>query len=302
LALICLCAPAVAQQIYISPALSEPLEPEFTVDVMIDTQGSEVMGILVDIDFDPAVVTLDHIDEGEWITSSGLEYLFYDLTETGAEDIRFDMAFLGDGHTGTGRLAICHFRAVSPGDSPLDFSEVDIRDPDNAPVLFTSSEGDLIHIQAGHIYFSPSLTVPTTTDFVVDIAIQSPGEEIKGMSVRALYEPSIVRLNYIDTGSWIINSGLAYSFYDGTPDVPEGVLYFEMAYFDTPLAGSGQVATCHFSALSVGESPLEFDALDIRDATNNMLVFTNSEGDLILIDNPIPVEHQTFGSVKALYR
>jgi hypothetical protein len=302
LILICLCAPAVAQQIYLSPALSEPLEPEFTVDVMIDTEGFEIMGILVDIDFDNTVVALESIEAGEWVTTSGLDYLFYDLTEPGSTDIRFDMAFLGEGYTGSGRLAICHFRAINPGDSPLVFGELDIRDPNNNAVPFTTSEGDLIHIRAGYIYVFPPVTVPTTTDFSVDIAVQSPGQAILGMSVRVLYDPVIVTLNYIDTGTWIISSGLAYSFYDGTPDVLPGVLYFDMAFFDTPLAGSGQVATCHFTAVSVGESPLVFDFLDIRDADNNPLEFTNSTGDLILIDNPIPVEHQTFGSVKALYR
>lgn len=294
--------PANAQQLYISPSLSEPLEPEFSLDLMIDTEGVEIMGIQVEIAFDPTVVALDMITAGEWVSGSGLDYFFYDLSTPGTGAIRFDMAFLGEGNTGGGRLAICHFRAVNPGDSPLAFGELDIRDPDNAPVAITYSEGDLIHIRSGYIYIFPPTTIPTTTDFTVDIAIQSPGQAVKGMSVRIFYEPTVVSLDHIEAGSWITDSGLAYYFYDHTQDAPAGVLFFDMAFFDDALAGSGQLVTCHFTADAVGESPLVFDLVDVRDADNSPLAFTHSTGDLILIDNPIPVEHHTFGAVKALYR
>ena len=295
-------APAIAQQLYISPSLSEPLEPEFSLDLMIDTEGVEIMGIQVEIAFEPTVVTLDMITAGEWVSGSGLDYFFYDLSTPGTGAVRFDMAFLGEGNTGGGQLARCHFRALNPGDSPLVFSELDIRDPDNAPVAVTYSENDLIHIRSGYIYIFPPTTIPATQNFTVDIAIQSPGQAVRGMSLRLLYEPTVVSLDHIEAGSWITDSGLAYYFYDHTQDSPAGVLFFDMAFFDDALAGSGQVATCHFTAIAVGESPLLFDLVDIRDADNNPLEFTHSTGDLILIDNPIPVEHHTFGAVKALYR
>ncbi len=302
LAGIWLSVPAVAQQIYINPPVSEPLEPYLTVDVVIATAGLDVMGMEIEIAFDPTVVALDHIEPGEWVTSAGLDYFFYDLTTPGTDVIRFDMAFLGTGRTGDGQVAICHFHAASPGTSPLEFGTLDIRDPDNAQLTFTHSEGDQIHVRSGYIYVFPPLTVPATENFTVDIAIQSPGQEVKGMSIELSYDPAVVALDHIAPGSWVTSSGLGYYFYDHTSTVPAGEIFFDMAFLDDALAGSGQVAICHFTALMVGESPLVFEVVDVRDADNSPLAFTHSEGDLILIDDPIAADQKTFGAVKALYR
>jgi hypothetical protein len=291
-----------AQVVYLEPALSDPLEPQFTLEVMIDTADLVVSGLEIEITFDTAVVGLDNIDPGAWITTSGLDYFFFDDTSPGTNAIHFDMAFLGQGYSGAGQLAVCHFMALEPGDTPLNFTILDARDGDNAPLVFGHSEGDLVHIRDSHIFVDPSLSIPGGEDFTVALAVETPGQAILGMSIILTYNPAIVRLNHISPGQWITSSGLNFYFHDHTPVADPNQISFDMAFLDGPLAGTGEVAVCFFTAIQVGQSPLVFEETDIRDQYNSSLQFTHSVGDLIIIDEAIPVQETTLGRIKTLYR
>ena len=293
---------ATGQSVHLDPALSDPLDSQFTLDVVIDTADLVVVGLEINITFDPAIVGLDHIDPGDWVTNSGLDYFFHDDTSPGTNSIHFDLAFLGQGHSGAGQLAVCHFMALEPGDTPLNFTILDARDPVNAPLMFSHSEGDLVHIRDSHIYVDPALSIPIVEEFSVALAIETPGQAVLGMSIQLTYDPVVVHLNYISPGQWITSSGLIYYFYDHTPVAPPDQISFDMAFLDGPLAGSGEVVVCYFTALQVGQSPLVFQVTDIRDQYNTSLQFTHSVGDLIIVDEAIPVQESTLGRVKSLYR
>ncbi len=139
---------ARAQDISVDPSISAPQEPEFTVALAIGTGGQQIVGLEVEIGFDPTLVELHGVDAGTWVTGSGLEYFFWDHTEPGADTIHLTMAFLGASRTGSGQLAVCRFAALAVGVCPLEFLSLDVRGPDNVDLGFTHSEGDKIVIDA----------------------------------------------------------------------------------------------------------------------------------------------------------
>ena len=295
---------AAAQMVYLDPVVSDPLDHEFTLDVMIDTAGLTVMGVQIEITFDPTIASLDYIAAGDWVTSSGLDYFFYDNTTLGTSSIHFDQAFLGQGRTGAGQVAVCHFQAAGPGDSPLEFVGVDIRDEVNSSLDFANSEGDLIHVRNGHIYIDPPESIPNDDNFTVAIAVQAPGQPIVGMSLQLTYNREVVDLDFFEPGAWITSAGLLFYFFDHTDVAPPNTIHFDMAFLEGDLAGSGQVAICHFTARhdeTPGVSPLVFELVDVRDETNQTMPFTHSTGDVIIIDPAIPTEPTTWGEVKTLY-
>ncbi len=137
-----------AQTVYVEPTTSQPEENVFTLDIVLDTEGQEVMGLEISISFNELIVHLDGIDPGPWFTDLGHEWFFWDYTHPETELIHFTGSSLGSGVTTSGVVATCRFTALQPGISPLDFLGVDIRDPHNTRLIADHSSGDSIIIDA----------------------------------------------------------------------------------------------------------------------------------------------------------
>jgi hypothetical protein len=139
---------ARAQQLYVDPAVSIPSEYDFTVAVAIDNPGNLLItGVDVEMAYDPGIVQRTGIMPGPWVTGSGLPFSFFDWPEAPAGELHFTLAFLGGSRGGSGTVAVFHFTALAEGDSPLDFTLVDVRDPSNQYLGFGHSTGDLIQIR-----------------------------------------------------------------------------------------------------------------------------------------------------------
>ncbi len=135
-----------AEQLYVNPPISTPTDWFFTVDICRQS-GAGAMGIDCEITFDPAIVKLEAITAGPWLTGSGFPYFFYDYTAPDCASIRFSTSLLGAVESGAqGPIAVCHFRARRAGISPLTFTLVDVRDDANQPLGFGHSTGDKIII------------------------------------------------------------------------------------------------------------------------------------------------------------
>ena len=145
-ALILLASTAAAQTVSMVPHVATPLTTTFTVYIHLDTDGQDVMGVEVSADFDPGIVRLDGIDEGDWFVTSGLESFFWDYTTPGTSTIHFTGALLNQGRSESGVIAVCRFTALTVGESPVDFTDVDVRDAANAPYAAGHSVGDRIII------------------------------------------------------------------------------------------------------------------------------------------------------------
>lgn len=137
---------ADAQTVSMVPHISMPTTITFLVYVHLDTDSQDVQGVEIELTFDETIVRLDDITAGDWFTSSGMEYFFWDYTTPGTDVIHFTGALLHEGRTANGVIGVCHFTALNPGVSPLDFVDVDVRDSANADLGAEHSIGDRIII------------------------------------------------------------------------------------------------------------------------------------------------------------
>ncbi len=116
----------------------------FAVDLNIEPSQDLVKGVDALIDFDEAIVRLDSISTGSWVTDPGLDFFFYDYTADDSTMIHFSMAFLEGGRNEDGRLATCHFTPLDVGGTELLFVETATRNIMNTELGFTTSMADSI--------------------------------------------------------------------------------------------------------------------------------------------------------------
>jgi hypothetical protein len=136
---------AGAQTIYFDPSANLPSDFVFDVEIHLDTGGQPVQGLEVAVAFDPFLLNLEGISAGEWFTDAPLPFYFFDYTpQIPQGTIHFTGALLGGECSHSDRLAICHFTASTYGTSPLIFQDVDVRDNENTPLVFSPSTGDFI--------------------------------------------------------------------------------------------------------------------------------------------------------------
>lgn len=140
--------PAAAQWIGFNPAETVPSTENFTVDLVLDTEGVTVMGADVLFSFDPAVVHLDAVTVGDWFTTAVEPHFFWaDPALSVPGVVHVSGTVMTTGRSGAGTLAVLHFTAVAAGFSPLTFQAVGLRNALNAPVPHTRSTGDRIIIE-----------------------------------------------------------------------------------------------------------------------------------------------------------
>ncbi|MGD9547222.1 MAG: cohesin domain-containing protein [Candidatus Krumholzibacteriia bacterium] len=116
-----------APLVFVLPSSTVPSQADFTVALMLDTGGDDVLGLHVSIQFDNAIVQLNRIDPGAWFTFSGVGSYFYDYTHPGTDEIHFAGSRLGSATTTGGQVAVMHFTALMGGTSPLDFEICEVR-------------------------------------------------------------------------------------------------------------------------------------------------------------------------------
>jgi len=138
--------PACAQRLLIDPAVSVPLDFNFTLEVTAESEGLDVKGLESTILFNPALVRLDSITPGPWFTDSGQAFYFYDYASPGVGEIHFAAALLDGSQVADGSLAICHFSVLGFGIANLIFEDVDVRGPNNERHTFYHTIGDRIVI------------------------------------------------------------------------------------------------------------------------------------------------------------
>jgi hypothetical protein len=148
----------------------------------------------------------------------------------------------------------------------------------------------------------PAFTVPSDFDFTVDIAIDCAGLEVKGVEIVLEYDPLLLQLNEITPGPWYTALGRDFYFFDYTEIASPGIAHFASSVLEGTNDQSLTIAVYHFTAQGFGLTPLVFVEVDVRDATNQVLDFGHSTGDLILIDPAVPVTDTSFGALKVLFR
>jgi hypothetical protein len=161
--------------------------------------------------------------------------------------------------------------------------------------------GDQVAV-AQELFVDPPVSTPTDFFFTVDIDIDCAGQAVKGVEAILAFDPFLLQLTAITPGPWYTGTGLDYYFFDYTPLDPAGTIHFASSVLDGTNDQSLTIATCHFTALGFGSTPVIFQEVDVRGPTNLDLGFGHSTGDLIIIDPAVPITHSSFGALKALYR
>ena len=167
------------------------------------------------------------------------------------------------------------------------------------PVLFPGGDQAAL---AQQLFVDPTVSTPTDFFFTVDIGIDCAGQAVKGVEAILAFDPFLLQLTAITPGPWFTGTGLDYYFFDYTPIDPPGTIHFASSVLDGTNDQSLTIATCHFTALGFGSTPVIFQDVDVRGPTNIDLGFGHSTGDLIIIDPAVPLTRSSFGALKALYR
>ena len=138
---------ALAQGLALDPSHSFPTDFVFTVDLTIDCAGHAVKGIETALTFDSSFLQLDDVTPGPWFTGSGQTFYFFDYTDIEPQgNIHFACSVLDGTIAADGVLATLHFTATGSGTSPVDFTDLDVRDALNAPLPFNHSIYDQITV------------------------------------------------------------------------------------------------------------------------------------------------------------
>lgn len=150
------------------------------------------------------------------------------------------------------------------------------------------------------ISVEPPVSIPSTLEFTVAIAMDTEGAEVMGLEIELSFDNTVVRLNSIQPGPWYTDSSLDYFFWDYTTNGCDRI-HFTGSQLNAGDTRSDVVAICHFTALTAGISDLEFLDVDVRDAQNVDLGASHSTGDQIVIEEAVDTNSIPWGSVKATY-
>jgi len=155
---------------------------------------------------------------------------------------------------------------------------------------------------AQELFVDPSISLPSEFVFTVDIAIDCAGLDVKGVETTLAFDPILLHLDAITPGPWYTETGLEYYFFDYTAIEPQGTIHFASSVLDGSNNQSLTIAVCHFTALGFGSTPVIFQDVDVRGPDNMDLGFGHSTGDLIHIDQAVPITTTTYGRLKVLFR
>ena len=261
-----------------------------TVALTVDPVALPVKGIEAEIEFDETKLLLLSIDAGNWYTQSAEDYFFFDYTPAPpaiATSAHFASSFLGGASADSGVVAWLTFIALSSDPIPLSFALAKVRDAGNTELSFAATAIDSIHVTAaGALEIDPRVTNVETIDrFSVALRVEPIARAVMGVEADIDFDESVVRLDSIVPGDWYRASGQDFTFVDYTPAPPDsaGTIHFASSFLSGSSVQAGEVAVFHFSALTAGETALEFALSDVRDVENTEMGFDLSAGDSIVV-------------------
>ncbi len=153
---------------------------------------------------------------------------------------------------------------------------------------------------AQHLGFNPSISIPATTSFQIDLQLTTNGTTVQGLDIVFSYNPIVVQLNGVNAGGWLTISD--YYLWNN-PASALGFVHVSAALLGAGSNTDGAVLTLDFEALEAGISPLDFVSIDLRDDANAPIPgATHSFGDHILIEEAIANEVWSVGAVKSHWR
>lgn len=155
--------------------------------------------------------------------------------------------------------------------------------------------------RAQSLRIEPSVSIPPEPQFTLQVMTECLGQRVQGLEVVVEFDPALVRLDSISPGPWFTAGSGDFQFRDHTL-TGTGHIHFSGALADRASAADAPLARCHFSAIGFGESLLNFQEVDLRDADDLSLDFGHSTGDRIILGSTITTHERNFGAIKAIFR
>ena len=152
------------------------------------------------------------------------------------------------------------------------------------------------------IGFNPAEMVPTNEIFTVDLVLDTEGVTVMGVDVLFSFDPAVVHLDAVTVGDWFTTAPEPHFFWAEPGLAVPGVVHASGTVMTSGRSGAGVLAVLHFTAVAAGFSPLDFQAVSLRNPLNAPVPHTRSSGDRIIIEEAIPTEGSSFGDLKARWR
>ncbi len=265
-------------------------------DIQSSPPENTMRGASVRVDFDPEILQVVSITEGPFMRSFGstLGFPSHDNTAGWAQ---FDNSILGSSimASGAGDLFTIHFEAVGNGTSHLNYSIIDLRNPDNAPLSYTSQNGVVysgdailsIEPMESSILIGEECTVYVKVENAVDL---------KGARSSLVYDSTILEVVSCTAGPFLKGGGsnsttVFTQIETGTVVCDETIL----SPPDFGETGAGYLVEIVFRGLAEGLGVLSYDTEDtrLRDPQNQPLAHTTNTG-VINVGDPVAVKLTSF--------
>jgi hypothetical protein len=235
----------------------------FTVTVEVQAGINEVNGAEVHLDFDPTLLAVTDLIPGTTLpVPVGANPLTFD-NNTGT--VGYSAGLFGTTVAGTFDLLTIEFEALSAGSSPLDFveefprdskivgSNIDISVPENpdGTVTIEPREGE-----PATLALNPSVSEVEVGDiFSVVVEVQAGTNEVNGAEVHLDFDPTLLAVTDLIPGTTLpVPVGANPLTFDNNT----GTVGYSAGLFGTTVAGTFDLLTIEFEALSAGSSPLDF--------------------------------------------
>ncbi len=152
------------------------------------------------------------------------------------------------------------------------------------------------------IYVDPEEQWVYQFEFVaVNVVVNDEVLGLTGFDLLIDYNEAVLNLYEVQEGP-LPSSGGAESFFFWT-DVaqPSNAILIQGAVLGDSVDGPGVLATIIFQGWVVGDSPVTFEEIDLRDLDNNPIPVAFADGMIHIMEVPTPVTLASWGRIKALY-
>ncbi len=152
------------------------------------------------------------------------------------------------------------------------------------------------------IYIDPEEQWEYQFEFVaVNVVVNDEVLGLTGYDLLIDYDEAILNLYDVMEGP-LPSSGGAETFFFWT-DVgqPSDAILIQGAVLGDSVNGAGVLATIVFQGWVVGDSPVTFEDIDLRDLDNNQIPAGFADGLIHVMEIPTPVTQASWGRIKALY-
>ena len=286
--LVILSATAFSQQtttVSVSPSRSIASFGEyFTVNITVDP-ATPIAGVQFDLHFDPAIVTVSKIEEGDLLSQNGASTYFnpgtIDNTAGTITGVAGAITTPGETASRNGTFAVLHLKTGNiAGESPLNLSNVIVGDINGNPISIrvingTADPTTIVNVSPTSQY------VQEGEVFTVNVSID-PAVAIAGAQFDLSFNPSIVSVNSVTEGNLLNQNGANTYFSLGTIDNTAGTITGVAGAIITPrqtVSSPGVFAIIQMTAKSVGgSSTLDLSNVIVGDINGNPVPITVNNG------------------------